>query len=380
MKRILILACVVAVAALGRPAAVAGKEPAVPPRPDIQVAILLDTSNSMDGLIAQAKTQLWTVVNEFVKAKKDGKTPRLEVALFEYGNDRLSPEGGYVRQVLPLTDDLDRVSEKLFALTTNGGSEYCGKVIADAVAQLAWSDARDAYKAIFIAGNEPFTQGPVDFHVACRAAIGRGIVVNTIYCGPEAEGEHSNWKDGAVLADGRYVSIDQNQQVVNIPAPQDAEIVRLNAELNKTYIPYGKMGQAGAMNQVVQDANAAKLSTSVLASRANAKCTSFYCPSDWDLVDAIKTGKCKIEDLKDEDLPEDLRKLDQAGRKARVAGAGERREQIRKQVLQLNAAREKFLAAERAKQAGAQKKETLDAAMIQAVRGQVSRRNFTFDE
>src|ERR1700678_899212 len=92
---------------------------AQPPRPTVQIAILLDTSNSMDGLIAQAKTQLWNVVNEFVLAKKDGRPPAIQVALFEYGKASLSPGEGFVRQILPLTDDLDRVSEELFALKTN---------------------------------------------------------------------------------------------------------------------------------------------------------------------------------------------------------------------------------------------------------------------
>lgn len=55
--------------------------------PKIQLAILLDTSNSMDGLIDQARNQLWQVVNEFLEAKKNGLDPRLEVAIFEYGND-----------------------------------------------------------------------------------------------------------------------------------------------------------------------------------------------------------------------------------------------------------------------------------------------------
>jgi hypothetical protein len=47
-------------------------------RPLIQIAILLDTSNSRDGLIAQAKTQLWKIVNELTTAKKDGQTPELQ--------------------------------------------------------------------------------------------------------------------------------------------------------------------------------------------------------------------------------------------------------------------------------------------------------------
>ena len=46
-----------------------------PPRPTVQIAILLDTSNSMDGLIAQAKTQLWNVVNEFVRAQEGRPAP-----------------------------------------------------------------------------------------------------------------------------------------------------------------------------------------------------------------------------------------------------------------------------------------------------------------
>ncbi len=164
------------------------KDPIPPPRPTVQIALLLDTSNSMDGLIAQAKSQLWVVVNEFVKAKKDGQVPAVQVALFEYGKQSLSSEQGFVRLILPLTDDLDKVSEELFALKTNGGEEYCGWVIREAVNRLEWSKTGDVYKAIFIAGNEPFTQGPVDFHASCKSAIERGIVVNTIFCGPNSDG------------------------------------------------------------------------------------------------------------------------------------------------------------------------------------------------
>ena len=71
---------------LGGAAATKGSPP---PSPTIQIAILLDTSNSMDGLIDQAKTQLWNIVNEFIRAKKDGKPPAMQVALFEYGKKTL---------------------------------------------------------------------------------------------------------------------------------------------------------------------------------------------------------------------------------------------------------------------------------------------------
>src|SRR5688500_18310345 len=123
--------------------------PPVDDKPLIQVALLLDTSNSMDGLINQARSQLWTIVNEFARCKRDGQTPRAQVALYEYGNNNLAAGEGYIRMVLPLTEDLDRVSEKLHSLSTNGGDEYCGHVIGSAVNSLAWSADAKVYKAIF---------------------------------------------------------------------------------------------------------------------------------------------------------------------------------------------------------------------------------------
>src|ERR1051325_7677395 len=108
----------------------------------IMISILLDTSNSMDGLIDQAKSQLWKIVNEVAAAKSaDGKHPNIKIALYEYGNDWLSSSEGYIRQVSALTEDLDVLSEKLFSLKTNGGNEFCGQVINTSLNQLARSAA-----------------------------------------------------------------------------------------------------------------------------------------------------------------------------------------------------------------------------------------------
>jgi hypothetical protein len=170
------------------------KEPFTGDRPAVDVAILLDTSNSMDGLISQAKSQLWTIVQQFAEAKKRGKTPHLRVSVFEYGNTSLPASEGYIRQVVQLTDDLDKISEALFALRTNGGDEYCGMVINEALKRLDWNSEPNAYKAIFIAGNEPFTQGSVDYKKACKRAIESGIVVNTIHCGNYQKGVQGKWQ------------------------------------------------------------------------------------------------------------------------------------------------------------------------------------------
>src|SRR5687768_7686952 len=170
----------------------------------IMMALLLDTSNSMDGLIDQAKSQLWKIVNEVAAAKTgDGKQPNIQIALYEYGNDGLSSDEGFIRQVSALTDDLDVISEKLFSLSTNGGNEFCGQVIKTALNQLAWSASSADLKMIFIAGNEPFTMGGVSYELACGAAKEKEVVVNTIYCGDFNDGITLSWKRGAELKIGR---------------------------------------------------------------------------------------------------------------------------------------------------------------------------------
>ena len=145
----------------------------------IQVALILDTSGSMDGLLEQAKSQLWKMVNELATSKKNGLTPSIELALYEYGKSTIVATEGYIKQLVPLSSDLDLVSEQLFALKTNGGDEYCGWAIKDATKELKWSDSNDDLKIIIIAGNEIFTQGSVDYRKACQSAISQGIVVNT---------------------------------------------------------------------------------------------------------------------------------------------------------------------------------------------------------
>lgn len=346
-----------------------------PKKPVIQLAILLDTSNSMDGLIDQARKQLWRVVNELAIAKKSGQSPDLQVALYEYGNDSLSSEDGYIRRVLPLTTDLDRVSEQLFALRTNGGQEYCGQVIEAATSGLNWSRSNDDMKLIFIAGNEPFTQGKVDFHEACKRAIAHGIVVNTVFCGDKQEGINTSWKDGAMLADGRYMAIDQNTQVAEISAPQDKEIATLGSELNKTYIAYGRAGGEGAARQNAQDANLAA-APAANVQRQVAKAQAVYSNTSWDLVDAMQESVVDVTKVKDADLPAEMKKMTPDQRKAYVAEKAKKRADIQAKIKKLDEERKRYIAQEMRKVPPAAS--TLDAAVISAVRDEGTKQGYKF--
>ena len=351
-------------------------------RPAVDVAILLDTSNSMDGLIDQAKTQLWTIVQQFARAEKNGKTPRLRVSVFEYGNSGLPASEGYIRQVVQLTDDLDKVSEALFSLKTNGGDEYCGTVISESLKRLDWSDKDNSYKAIFIAGNEPFTQGSVDYREACKSAIEKGVVVNTIHCGDYDTGISTKWKDGAELAEGEYMNIDQDRKAVHIETPQDKIIIRLNAELNKTYLWYGQteVRESLARNQMEQDENAAASSPAAPLSRARSKVSGVYKNIGRDLVDTFEEDDSIVNELDDAELPEDMKKMTVEERKAHVQKQASARNEIQEKIKEATKARDKFIAAKKKDMAETGGEATLGDAMSAAVVRQLKSAGFKLND
>jgi hypothetical protein len=340
----------------------------------IKVALLLDTSNSMDGLIDQAKAQLWEIVNELSYAKCRNTRPNLQIALYEYGNDNLNSRDGYIRKILGFTEDLDDVSKELFSLTTNGGSEYCGAVIQASLDQLDWGNDRDDLKMIFIAGNEPFTQGNIDYRDAGNNAKEKDVVVNTIFCGDYKHGESSKWKDGATLTYGDYMAINHDKKTIHIASPYDDMILQLNIQLNGTYIPYGSKGRKKYAVQAEQDSNAAGYSKENAVSRTVSKSSHLYKNSTWDLVDAEEEEGFSYDKLKDEDLPEELRGKSKAAIKAHVESKRAERDQIQNEIAQLNKQRREFIAS--------QKKENsngLESAMIEALKRQAEKKDYIWN-
>ncbi len=269
----------------------------------IQVALLLDTSNSMDGLIDQAKSRLWDIVNTLTTLKYNGATPSIEISLYEYGNDGLPAAENYIRQVTPMTSDLDLLSEKLFALRTNGGSEYCGAVISRAINNIDWGTRQSDMKLIYIAGNEAFNQGGVSYKEAIASALGKGVFVNTIYCGSRDAGIRELWQDGAVCGQGKYFNIDSNRKVRYIATPYDDRISECNTRLNDTYVSYGSQGFARKENQIKQDENALSVSSANKTERAVSKSKAVYKNAEWDLVDKYNEDSKAVTELKESEMP-----------------------------------------------------------------------------
>ncbi|WP_300689118.1 vWA domain-containing protein [Chryseobacterium sp.] len=309
----------------------------------IQVALLLDTSNSMDGLIDQAKSRLWNIVNTLTTLKYNGQAPQVEIALYEYGNDGIRDEN-YIRQVTPLTQDLDLVSEKLFALRTNGGSEYCGAVIRDASSNLNWDRNENSMKLIYIAGNEPFNQGKIDYKEVISKAKNRNIYTNTIFCGSREEGIQNLWQNGASIGSGKYFNIDSDRKVLYIETPYDIRISECNAKLNDTYIYYGSHGSEYKLKQIAQDKNAEIQSVSNLVERTVSKSKkNAYKNEHWDLVDRAEKDAGFIASVKESELPNELRGKSKDEIKKAVAIKSAEREKIQREIEMLSKKRQTYI-------------------------------------
>lgn len=344
-------------------------------KPVIQVALLLDTSGSMSSLIDQAKTELWSVVNKLGEARYKGKVPTIEVALYEYGKSSLQPSEGYIKQLAPFTNDLDGLSEILFGLSTNGGEEYCPWVIRSALQSLRWKNRPGSLRMIFIAGNESFTQGPVEMEPVLAEANATGILVHPILCAVGYDGDQASWNRAATLARTDLKVIDHTR-VVSIPkTPYDEKIAELGRKLNATYVGYGQKKAAMEARQMEQDSNMSAISNSAAAERSMAKASPTYQNANWDLVDKARAeGAGSVSALKDEELPSEMRAMSSAEKTAYIERKAQDRKSIQSEINELAKKREAYISSQKKDST----ESTLGATVINAVQKQAKQEGFSF--
>ncbi len=347
-----------------------------PKRSHIDLVIALDTSNSMDGLIDSARQKVWDLVNEMATAKP---TPILRVGLISYGNDSYR-ESGWTRVDQALTDDLDAVYEKLMALKTNGGTEYVGRALHVARTQMKWDKNPKALKMIFVAGNESADQDLE--HVALKEAgslIAQDVLVNTIYCGDDSEPDAKSWREVALRADGKFANIARNGGAVVIATPYDDRLNELSGKLNQTYVAYGSRGAAKKEAQAAMDMEASGMSGSAGAARARAKSSKLYRNSGWDLVDALEEEDVDLDKIADDELPQEMRGMSKAERRAYVDKKKAERAAVQKEIAELSKKRDAYIKEEMSKR-GEREKDAFDEAVSGAIRDQAKRKNIVFEE
>jgi uncharacterized protein YegL len=345
----------------------------------LEMVFVLDTTGSMGGLIEGAKQRIWGIVNE---VQQSPARPDVRVGLVAYRDKG----DAYVTQVLPLTNDLDKVYTTLMQYSADGGGdgpEDVRRALADGVRRAGWSksDAGTA-QIVFLVGDAPphddYAQEP-DTLKTTAEAVSAGMVVNTIQCGADPQTQ-SVWQQIARRGEGQYFRIAQDGGVQTIATPYDSRLSELGNKLGATYLAYGGgAGPEGERYRAAADAAQAGTETTVAAAapstaRAERAVNKALNRDAYvgDLLQSIENGSVKLDEVKSEDLPDDLKKLQAAERGKEVSRRLDERKKIRDEIVSLKKQRDDYIAAERKKQAGGQT--GFDAAVASALKEQLSRK------
>jgi Mg-chelatase subunit ChlD len=352
----------------------AKKGPDKQPRPQVEVVFCLDTTGSMGGLINAAKQKIWTIANQISAGTP---TPQVKIGLVAF-RDRGDE---YITKVYDLNDDLDAIHGHLMSFQAKGGGdtpESVNQALHESVTKISWSKDKKTLRMIFLVGDAPPHMDypdDVKYPDTCKLAIKNDIIINTVQCGNDSV-TRKYWLDICKSAEGSYVQIDaQGGPIVAIPTPFDEELAKINVEINKSQVVFGNAMMQGKSKKSLEI-------TSALPVPAQAERAAFNARNDsataYDLIQNLKAGKVKLEDLKKEELPKELQGKTLAEQKAILVKIEERRQELSTKAIALDKKRNDFI---RDKMAADQKnraRDGFDNQVLQILQRQAGRANIQY--
>ncbi len=345
----------------------------------LEMVFILDTTGSMGGLIEGAKQRIWGVINEVMQTPS---RPDVRVGLVAYRDNG----DQYVTQILPLTNDLDKVYTTLMDFQAGGGGDWRENVrraLADGVRDAGWSrSSQNVAQILFLVGDAPpheDYQNEPDTLSTTAEAVRRGMTVNTLQCGA-ADDTRRSWQQIATRGEGQFFAIAQDGGVQTVATPFDARLSELASRLGSTFMAYGGgAGPAGTRYRQEADARQSAAEEKVIAAAPRTAAADRSVNKALnrdayvgDLLQSIENGSVKLDGVKGEDLPDELQKLKPADREKEVAKRLDERKKIRDEIVNLSKQRDAFIANERKKTTGA--KTGFDAAVATALRAQMAKK------
>ncbi len=349
-------------------------------KPRVDVVFVLDTTGSMSGLIQTAKEKIWSIATTMASAQP---TPEIRIGLVAYRDrgDR------YVTQLVDLSADLDSVYAALMDFQADGGGdtpESVNKALFDAVHGISWSQGDQAYRVIFLIGDAPphMDYNEVRYPKIVADALEKGIVVNTIQCGGMST-TVAPWTQIASLGQGNFFQVDQAGGAVAYTTPYDDKIAQLSAQIDATRLYYGTVEEKARMKRKVAATDKLHASASVTArarrgvfnatvgGRANLL-------GENELVDGIASGAVQFNEIDAEALPAALKPMERAEQIAYVARLATTRGDLQRQIRELSADRDGYLA-KKVEQAGGLK-DSLDQKLYAAVKAQAEKAGLAYED
>jgi hypothetical protein len=306
--------------------------------PEVEVVFCLDTTGSMSGLIEGAKQKIWGIANQIIKGEPK---PKLYIGLVgyrDYGDE-------YVTKIYPLNDDLDTVFENLMSFRADGGGdtpEHVNKALHDSVHRIEWSSDENTLKLIFLVGDCPphmdYKDG-FNYRNICQEAVKSDIIINTVQCGDSYE-TVSFWKDIARLGEGKYAMIPQSGGMQVIETPYDAELFELSSKLEETVVAFGSRSAMAKSEERKEKLK--EMAPEAAAERAAYKSADGRM-SSYDLIDAIKDDKVRLESLRDEELPDEMKNMSLKDKKKYIEQKQKERDKIMQRIEELSVKRSSYV-------------------------------------
>jgi hypothetical protein len=290
----------------------------------------------------------------------------------------------YVTRAFDLTTDIQDLYANLLELKARGGGDWpesVNEALDVTVNKLHWTPSGDVKRIVFLVGDAPphmdyaqDTKYPITLAVAKQ----KDIIVNAVLAGDARDTERV-WRDIAQNGNGRFIPIPQDGgQVVIIQTPYDDDIIIiLQKEINGTVIPYGPRAlqkrTEDKTRQLSQVAAAAPAQASEMASYLNkrAKVSSEAVTGDGDLVSDVAAGRQKLDALKNDELPDNLRAMAPEQRMDELNKQMQQRHALNQKLAALVAKRDKFVAEQRDK--APPKASSFDRVVEDTLKAQIKR-------
>jgi hypothetical protein len=265
---------------------------------------------------------------------------------------------------------------------------------------MSWSTDRDVYKVVFLVGDAPphmDYEQEKKYPEICEAAVKRDLIINTVQCGSMAS-TVKPWQEIANRSEGKYVAIGQSGDMIVVATPMDKEIAKLRSSIASTRWSYGDAAEPFARSMRAEEAMASKPAPDGAARasfmmKKEAATKARYEAGEAealdgladdtvagraDLLDAISYKAVKLEELDEEKLPDELKKLSKDERKAYVAKKLAERKAMEARLLELTKKRDAYVIAERKK--NTDKKDGFDQQVGKFIREQAARKGIVYEE
>ncbi|MBX8825102.1 vWA domain-containing protein [Ochrobactrum sp. SFR4] len=274
----------------------------------IEVAFVLDTTGSMAGLIDGAKKKIWSIANTIIDVNPDADIRMALVAYRDQGDE-------YVVKSYDMSADVQGLYGKLIKLEADGGGdtpESVNEALDESVRKLQWTKNDNTRRIIFLVGDAPPHMdypNTWQYPQILKRAKEDKITVNTIQAGDDPD-TTKVWREIAQLGHGRYIAIPQDGGNITVmETPFDNEIIVVQQNLDKTVIAYGSTKVQAELSSKMDAKAAAPAAVKVDNSRYYSKKggAKEVITGGGDLVADVQNGKQKLDAVKDEELPENMR-------------------------------------------------------------------------